>query len=135
MENSININALFQKIKTIAIVGLSDKPERASYGVAQYFLDKGYRIIPVNPNIKEALGEKSYSSLSDIPTEIKIDLVDVFRKSEEVLPIVKETYNLGIKNIWLQEGVKNQEAIEFAKRKNINIWADICLMKVHKKKQ
>jgi predicted CoA-binding protein len=129
----MDIKTLFEQIKTIAIVGLSDKPERASYSVAMYFIDKGYRVIPVNPNIAEFQGEKSYATLEEIPETIKIDLVDIFRKSEEVLPIVKKAHTMGIKNVWLQEGVTNQEAIVFAKEKGMNIWADICLMKEHRK--
>jgi len=120
-------------IKTIAIVGLSNKPERASYQVAEYLLSKGYEIIPVNPTITEVFGKKSYESLQGVPKEIVIDLVDIFRKSEEVLPIVQTAVEMGVKHIWMQEGVKNDEAIKYAEEHGVTVAADICIMKTLKR--
>lgn len=119
-------------IHTIAIIGLSDNPGRPSYKVAQFLINNGYNVIPVNPNISEVFGRKSYTSLQAIPKEIHIDLVDIFRDSNEVLPIVGIAISMGIKFIWLQEGVKNDDAIKLAQSKNIWIIANTCLMKVLK---
>ena len=93
---------------TIAVVGLSDNPERISYGVSKYMQSQGYRIIPVNPMIQEALGEKAYPDLKSVP--VPIDMVDVFRRSELVPPVVDEAIEVGVKYIWMQDGVINPEA-------------------------
>jgi predicted CoA-binding protein len=123
----------FSKIKIIAIVGLSDKPERPSYEVGLYLKSKGFQIIPVNPNITEWEGEKSYPRLSAIPKEIQIDVIDIFRKSDEVLPIVKESIERGgIKAIWMQEGVSNDEAETLARNNGLQVVSNMCMMKAHK---
>ena len=101
-SSSAEIGALLQQSKTIAVVGLSDSPLRPSYGVSAYMQHHGYRIIPVNPNIRGALGEKAVASLSDIKE--KIDLVDIFRRSELVEDVVDEAIKLGVPAIWMQEG-------------------------------
>jgi len=126
-------NQFFSLIKTIAIVGLSDKPDRPSYEVGLYLKSKGFQILPVNPNITDWEGERSYPRLSVIPKEIQIDVVDIFRKSEEVLPIVKEIINRGgIKALWLQEGISNDEAEILARSKGLQVISNMCMMKVHK---
>lgn len=123
----------FNTIKTIAIVGLSDDPARYSYQVASYLESKGYRIIPVNPIIRETLGHKAYPDLLSIPSSIEIDIVDIFRKSEDVLPHVKEAIKRGdAETIWMQEGVINNEAAALAKAHGLGVVMDACLMKVHK---
>lgn len=94
--------------KTIAVVGLSDNPERTSYRVAQYLQSVGYRIIPVNPMIQETLGEKSYPDLKSVPEPI--DMVDIFRRSELVPPVVDEAIAVGVKYIWMQDGVIHEES-------------------------
>ena len=94
--------------KTIAVVGLSDNPDRPSYGVSRYMQSQGYRIIPVNPMIEEALGEKSYPDLKSVPEPI--DMVDIFRRSELVPPVVDEAIEVGAKYIWMQDGVVHEEA-------------------------
>jgi predicted CoA-binding protein len=124
--NDINF---LDNVKTIAIVGLSDKPTRASFQVAEFLLSKGYKIIPVNPIIKEVFGQRSYPSLSSIPNNIKIDLVDIFRRSEEVFPIVKEAIKRKVPHIWMQEGIKNEEAMEYATKHGASVASDVCLMK------
>ena len=123
-----DLNFLSQ-IRIIAVVGLSDKPERASYQVAEFLISKGYTIIPVNPMIESVLGLKSYPSLADIPQEIQVELVDIFRKSEEVMPIVEAAIARKVPHIWLQEGVKNEEAIKYAEDHGATVAADVCLMK------
>ena len=124
---------VFDNIKTIAIVGLSDDTKRPSYEVASYLQEKGFTIIPVNPNIETVLGAKSYPDLLSIPEEIKIDVADIFRKSELVLPHVKEALKRGdIKTIWLQEGVENKEAEDLARSNGLNVVSNFCIMKTHK---
>ncbi len=124
----------FAGIKTIAIVGLSDKQDRYSYQVGSYLKSQGYKIIPINPNITETLGEEAFPSLLSVPKDIKIDVVDIFRKSEEVLPHVKEAIERGdAKTIWMQEGITNSEAENFAKSHGLNVVMNFCLMKAHKK--
>lgn len=96
--------------KNIAVVGLSSKPERPSYGVAAYMQRHGYNIIPVNPTEDEVLGQKCYPSLADIPPEIEIDVVDVFRRAEQTPPVIDEAIARGAKAVWLQLGITNAEA-------------------------
>lgn len=108
--------------KTIAVVGLSPNPERDSYRVALYLKEAGYRIIPVNPVIKEVLGEKSYPDLKSVP--VPIDMVDVFRRSDLVGPVVEEAIKVGAKFIWMQDGVVNEEAAERARAVGIPVIMD-----------
>ena len=121
-----------KNIKTIAIIGLSDNPRRPSFQVAQYLIIQGYKIIPVNPNISRVFGQKSYPNISSIPPEINLDIIDIFRKSEEVIPIIQEIINSGRRAIiWLQEGIDNPEAVNLAQSHNFEITSGICLMKFH----
>ncbi len=108
--------------KTIAVVGLSDNPDRASYGVSKYMQSQGYRIIPVNPMIEEALGEKSYPDLKSVPEPI--DMVDIFRRSELVPPVVDEAIEVGAKYIWMQDGVVHEEAAAKAEAAGIPVVMD-----------
>lgn len=125
---------ILQTAKTIAIIGLSDKPDRPSYDVASYLKNQGFCIIPINPNVSEVLGEKAYPDLLSVPRDIQIDIVDIFRKSELVLPHVKEAIDRGdAKTIWMQEGVINQEAADLAKEHGLEVIMNFCLMKTHKK--
>lgn len=127
------ISDILKNSKTIAVVGLSDKPERPSYEVGKYLKEKGYRIIPVNPNVIAVLGEKAYPDISSIPKEITVDVVDIFRKSEEVLPHVKEAIFRGeVKVIWMQEGIINEEAAKLARARGIEVIMNACMMKSHK---
>ncbi len=115
--------------KTIAVVGLSPKPERDSHGVAKYLQEQGYRIIPVNPAVTEVLGEKSYASLTDIP--VHVDLVDVFRRSEEVLPVANEAVAIDATAFWMQDGVINEEAERVARDAGLDVIMDDCTMRQH----
>ena len=117
--------------RTIAVVGLSASPLRPSHGVAAYMQGQGYRIIPVNPGIPDALGEKSYANLSDVPA--KIDIVDIFRRSEFVPEVVDEAIKLKIHVIWMQEGVIHQAAAEKARKAGIFVVMDRCILKEHHK--
>ena len=134
MKQSDPIYELLSRVKTIAVVGLSESPMRPSHGVSVYMQAAGYKIIPVNPQIAEALGEKSYPSLLEMPLEVaeKIDLVDVFRRPEYVDEIVEQAIQLKISAIWLQEGVINQRAAEKARRAGIFVVMDRCVLKEHR---
>lgn len=123
------IGKLLQQSKTIAVVGLSDSPLRPSYGVAAYLQTHGYRIIPVNPNIRGALGEKAVASLSAVRE--KIDIVDVFRRSMFVPEVVDEVIRLRVPAIWLQEGVIDEEAAKKARAAGIFVVMDRCMLKEH----
>lgn len=124
------IGELLKRSKTIAVVGLSNNPLRPSYGVSAYMQNHGYRIIPVNPEIKGSLGEKAVSSLSNVSE--KIDIVDVFRRSEFVPDVVDEAIRLGVSAIWLQEGVIHEEAAEKARKAGIFMVMDLCILKEHR---
>ncbi len=128
------IRELLTRVKTIAVVGLSDNPMRPSYGVSAYMQSQGYKIIPVNPQIGEALGEKSYASLLDLPGELakRIDLLDVFRRSEFVDEIVDQAIQLKIPAIWLQEDVIDERAAEKARQAGIFVVMDRCILKEHR---
>ncbi|MFA6184619.1 MAG: CoA-binding protein [Candidatus Shapirobacteria bacterium] len=130
----LSIENILKKSKTIAIIGLSDKPDRPSYQVAEYLISQGFTIIPVNPTIENVFGLKSYSSFSSIPSNIKIDIVDIFRKSDQVLLIVEEIIKSNQKPvIWFQEGSLNLDAENLAKENSFEVISGICLMKAHQK--
>ena len=130
MKQSDPIYELLSRIKTIAVVGLSGSPLRPSHGVSAYMQLHGYRIIPVNPLITEALGENSYPSLLDVPD--KIDLVDVFRRPEFVDEIVEQAIRLKIPAIWMQEDVINERAAEKARKAGMFVVMDRCVLKEHR---
>ncbi len=124
------IGELLKRSKTIAVVGLSNNPLRPSYGVSAYMQSHGYRIIPVNPEIKGALGEKAVASLSDVGEPI--DIVDVFRRSEFVPEVVDEAIRLKVPAIWMQEGVIHEEAAQKARKAGILVVMDLCILKEHR---
>jgi predicted CoA-binding protein len=124
------INDLLKQAKTIAVVGLSNRPLRPSHGVSAYMQTQGYRIIPVNPEIKGALGEKAYPSLRDVPE--KIDIVNIFRRPEFVGEVVDQAIQLKIPAIWMQEEVINEAAAEKARKAGIFVVMDRCILKEHK---
>jgi predicted CoA-binding protein len=127
------IKDTLRNLKTIAVVGISPKEDRPSYIVASYLKSKGYRIIPVRPDGDEILGEKVYHSLSEIPKEIAVDVVDIFRKPEDVPPIVEEAIHRGAKVIWMQEGIIHQEAGEKAEKAGLKVVMDRCMKKEHQR--
>jgi predicted CoA-binding protein len=127
------IRDLLSKAKVIAVVGLSSKRARASFGVSRYMQSVGYRIIPVNPNETEVLGEKAYSDLDAIPKDVKIDIVNIFRRSEEVPEVVDAAIRLHAPAIWMQEGVIHEDAAAKARAAGIFVVMDRCLLKDHRR--
>jgi predicted CoA-binding protein len=134
------IKEILSTCKTIAVVGLSREPEKESYRVAKHMQKHGYRIIPVNPFADEVLNEKSYKSLLEIPTEIQkeIDVVDVFRRAEDVPPIVEQAVKLREQHgkpwvVWMQLGIVNEKAAAAARKAGLTVVMDKCLMQEHKR--
>jgi predicted CoA-binding protein len=119
--------------KTVAVVGISPKEDRPSHRVASFLKSKGYRIIPVRPEGDTILGEKVYPNLLEIPKETEIDVVDVFRKSEEVPPVVDEAIQCGAKVLWMQEGIINKEAGSKAEKAGLKVVMDRCMKKEHQR--
>ncbi len=119
------ISSILNSSKTIAVVGLSNNPERTSYQISKAMQDAGYKIIPVNPNVNEVLGEKAYPSLSDI--EEKIDIINVFRRSEFLPAIAKEAINIDCNVFWAQQGVTNDEAYEILTERGYTVIMDLCI--------
>ena len=130
--HSDQIADLLRKAKTIAVVGLSNSPLRPSHGVSAYMQSQGYRIIPVNPEISDALGEDSYATLLDIPD--KIDIVDIFRRPEFVDEIVDQAIQLKVPAVWMQETVINERAAEKARQAGIFVVMDRCILKEHRQR-
>lgn len=124
------LGSLLKRSKNIAVVGLSDSPLRPSYGVSAYMQSHGYKIIPVNPTIRGALGEKAVPTLADV--QEKIDIVDVFRRPEHVAAVVDEAIRLKVPAIWLQEGVVDEAAAERARKAGIQVVMDRCILKEHR---
>jgi predicted CoA-binding protein len=118
--------------KTIAVVGLSSNPMRPSFAVTEYMQSAGYRIIPVNPNETEVLGEKSYSRLEDVPE--KIDIVDIFRRAEEVAPVVESAIRIGARAVWMQQGIENGEAAKKARSAGLAVVEDACILVEHRRR-
>lgn len=123
---------ILKQYKTIAVVGLSPNPARPSFEVTEYIRSVGYRIIPVNPNEREVLGEKSYARLEDVPE--KIEIVDVFRRAEEVPPVVESAIRVGAKVVWMQLGIENAEAAERGRAARLIVIEDACIFVEHRKR-
>jgi len=130
MPAPLDLAKLLRETKTIAVVGLSSNPSRPSHRVASYLQEHGYRIVPVNPNCQEVLGETAFPSLLQVPG-IRIDLVNIFRRSDAVLPIVEEAIQIGARGIWMQEGVIHPEAAQLAEKAGLWVVMDRCLMIEH----
>lgn len=125
-----DLRKILTSTKTIAVVGLSNKPDRPSYEVAGYLKEAGYRIIPVNPTIKEALGEKAYASLRDMPE--KVDVVQIFRRPEEVPAVVEDAIAIGAKVVWMQPGAENEDAAARAEAAGLKVVVGACMMVTHR---
>jgi uncharacterized protein len=123
---------ILKTYKTIAVVGLSSNPSRASYEVTEYMQSAGYKIIPVNPNEREVLGEKSYARLEDVPG--KIEIVDVFRRAEDVPPVVESAIKIGAKVVWMQLGIANAEAAERGRAAGLIVVEDACILVEHRRR-
>jgi uncharacterized protein len=127
------LREILTRARTIAVVGLSDKPERDSNEVSRYLQSQGYRIIPVNPMIPEVLGEKSYASLSQIPENIRVDIADVFRRSDQVPPVVDEAIARRIPTVWMQLGVEHAPAASKARAQGMTVIENLCIMQTHRR--
>lgn len=127
------IKEILSHCKTVAVVGISPKEDRPSYRVASYLQSRGYRIIPVRPDEEEILGEKVYHRLMEIPKAITVDAVDIFRRAEDVPPIVEEAIQRGAKVVWMQEGVIHEEARAKAEKAGLKVIMDRCMKKDHQR--
>lgn len=131
MNEPAVIREILDHVRTIAVVGLTNREGRASYGVSRFMQNQGYRIVPVNPQIESALGEKAYADLDAAYAALdgKIDLVNVFRRPEHVPEVVKDVMRLKIPYLWLQEGVVHEEAAEWAEKAGVKVVMDRCILK------
>lgn len=127
MMNDAQITELLRQAKTIAVVGLSSNRLRASFGVSRFLQRQGYRVIPVNPNETEVLGERAYASLRDVPDDI--DIVDIFRRSEKVPEVVDDALQKGTRCIWMQEGIVNNAAAQKAEAAGVPVVMNRCILK------
>ena len=124
MSSDAVIKSILEETKTIALVGISHKPQRASHQVAKFLMEKGYTVIPVNPKYKEVLGEACYATLEDIP--VAVDMVDCFRRSDAIMPIAESAIKIGAKSLWMQLGVINEEAKAVAEAAGLQVVMDRC---------
>jgi uncharacterized protein len=127
------IRSLLDEARVIAVVGISSKPWRPSYGVAAYLQESGYRIVPVNPHETEVLGEQAYASLLDVPSDVKIDVVDVFRRAEQTPEVARDAVTVGARLLWLQEGIVSEEAGRIATEGGLDVIMGVCIMKVRER--
>lgn len=121
------LRALLGEARTIAVVGLSSREDRPSFDVAAYLQEHGYRVIPVNPREEEVLGEVAYPSLLDIPDDVRIDVVDVFRRADETPEIARQAVAIGAKALWMQEGIMNDEAARIASEAGLDVIMGVCI--------
>jgi predicted CoA-binding protein len=121
------LRALLGEARTVAVVGLSSSPSRPSFRIAEYLQRKGYRVVPVNPNEREVLGETSYASLRDVPEDVRIDVVDVFRRAEYTPDIASDAVAVGAKLLWLQSGIINDEARRIAEDAGLDVVMGVCI--------
>jgi len=127
------LRSLLGEAKVVAVVGISSKPWRPSYGVAAYLQEHGYRIVPVNPNEEEVLGEQVYASLLDIPKKVHVDVVDVFRRAEHTPDVARDAVAIGARLLWLQEGIVSEEAARIAAEGGLEVIMGVCIMKVRER--
>ena len=127
----MKIENILKNYKTVAIVGLSPDPGKASHRVASYLKSSGYRIVPVRPDGDEILGEKVYHALKDIP--FPVDIVDVFRKPDTVMPVAQEAVEIGARVFWLQQGITNREAEDYCRKAGLEVISDRCMLVEHRK--
>jgi len=133
LPSDAELRSLLSNARTIAIVGLSSKPNRDSYEIGEYLQGKGYRIVPVNPKETEVLGERAYASLDDVPAEIAIDVVDVFRRAEDTPPIAEAAVRRGAKVLWLQDGIVNEDARRIAEAAGLTVIMGVCIRRTRKR--
>ncbi|MBK9139659.1 MAG: CoA-binding protein [Verrucomicrobia bacterium] len=128
---SEEVREILTRYKTVAVVGLSDKPDRDSHRVAAYLQQAGYRIIPVNPNLSEVLGERAYPSLREVP--VPVDIVDIFRKPDAVPAIVADAIAIGAKVIWMQDGIAHNAAADQARAAGLKVVMSKCMLREHRR--
>jgi uncharacterized protein len=133
MPTDAELREVLTRTHTIAVVGLSDKPERDSNEVARYLQSQGYRIVPVNPMLPSVLGETSYPSLAAIPSDLRVDLVDVFRRSDQVPPVVDEAIARRVPVVWMQLGVEHAGAAAKAREAGVTVFENLCIMVQHRR--
>jgi uncharacterized protein len=127
------LRSLLGEVSVVAVVGISSKPWRASHEVASYLQHHGYRIVPVNPNEDEVLGEQAYASLLDIPKDVHVDVVDVFRRAEHTPEVARDAVAIGARMLWLQEGIVSEEAARIASDGGLEVIMGVCIMKVRER--
>lgn len=127
------LRSLLGEVKVVAVVGISSKPWRPSHEVASYLQQHGYRTVPVNPNEQDVLGEQVYASLLDIPKEIHVDVVDVFRRAEHTPEVARDAVAIGARVLWLQEGIVSEEAARIASDGGLEVIMGVCIMKVRER--
>ena len=131
VEDDAELRNILKSVRTVASVGVSSNPQKPSYGIFQYLMEAGYRMIPVNPTTPEVMGLPSYPDLSSVAQ--KIDVVQVFRKPEDVPPVVEQAIQAGAKVIWMQEGIANPQAAKQAEAAGLKVVMDRCMMKTHQR--
>ena len=129
MPSDDELRSILGEARTIAVVGLSSNPERPSNEVAEFLKSRGYRIVPINPNETEVLGERAYASLPDVPEEIRIDVVDVFRRAEHTPEVAEQAVARGAKVLWLQEGIANDDARRIGEDAGLTVIMGVCIKK------
>jgi hypothetical protein len=127
------LRSILGDARTIAVVGLSSNPMRDSFGVARYLRSKGYRIVPVNPNEAEVLGERAYASLLDVPPEVEIDVVDVFRRAEHTPDVARQAVERGAKVLWLQDEIVNDDARRIAEEGGLTVIMGVCIRRTRRR--
>ena len=127
------LRSILGEARTVAVVGLSSNPSRPSYEIAEYLQSKGYRIVPVNPNETEVLGEPVYPTLADIPEDIEVDVVDVFRRAEQTPDVAQQAVARGAKVLWLQEGILNDEARQIGEAAGLSVVMGVCMRQESKR--
>lgn len=127
------LRSLLGEVRVVAVVGISSKPWRPSHEVASYLQGHGYRIVPVNPNEEEVLGERAYGTLLDIPQDLHVDVVDVFRRTEHTPEVARDAVAIGARVLWLQEGIVSDEAARIAADGGLEVIMGVCIMKVRER--
>jgi uncharacterized protein len=131
VPSDAELRSILGEARTIAVVGLSSKPDRPSYGVARYLREKGYTIVPVNPNETEVLGMPAYPSLLDVP--VPVDVVDVFRRAEQTPPVAADAVRIGAKVLWLQAGIVSEDARRIAEKAGLSVIMGVCIRTTHRR--
>lgn len=131
IESDKELREILKSARTVASVGVSSNPDKPSYGIFEYLVEAGYRMIPVNPTVPQILGKKTYPDVPSIPE--KVDVVQVFRKPEDVPPVVEQAIKAGAKVVWMQEGIVNEEAAARAEKAGLKVVMDRCMRETHRR--